>query len=322
MNQNVMKYLCICSASSPPLAVPYLYLVPCTKWNFIYFPGGGGKADKEALDNDLSGMVMKRLYDEDPQVVLAVTDSDALVQRVLLRPVGDDSSLGGKACRSAISSQAAVVASAAASASARWLSALSEARPLHPFASVGRVLSGLLRLAAKAVVVECVNNDGRKVTVKATSQLILECLPGPHMMARARAARREANADASSLEGTTVENNGRARKKALRSVGHAASKAVGIVDGALGGVGASSVFVGAGKTLEMGVRACPEEGKKSSKPPRDAMEDAVAEEGAVLKLKGLKAMEKSVCDTLAGVFAKGVDVDKLKVSVVFVSSFP
>eukprot|EP00903_Cladosiphon_okamuranus_P012984 g12116.t2 len=265
---------------------------------------------------DLSPALLRRLQDEDPEVVLAITGSDYLVQQVLLRPPpcdprseDDDEVTGVSELISAIQ-RAAVVTSACAAAAVPWLSALSEARPKHPVASSGRVLSGLLRLAAAAgttaATVSCrdIGEEGRAVAKQsrdAALSLFLECLPGPSAIARVKLAQQLASASVSSSgddvpkesDAAAATSTGKACKKAMRAVCRAAVEA-------FSGLFADELFAGLGTVLaqdgESETKVFKSPSKNTGKKSKAV--DAMDVEGGA-KSKGLKAMGDEICDLLA-----------------------
>lgn len=249
---------------------------------------------------------MRRIYDEDPEVVLAVTDNDALLHKILLRPAVD--SKNGQI------SQAADIASAASSAAIPWIVSLSEARPRYPVASVAQVLQGLLRFASEAVfsaTAALTSSDDVEIlqaAVDAASRLILECLPGPHAMARVKAGR--------TLNGNDIDDTGRAHKKAMKATARAALKAAASLDGALAatdGVFVRGVLRGAGKDLQT-VHESSGKRKKSTEEKGEDIDAEVEEGGPSKKSKGLKTMGEEVCDYMARHFAARIDVRYIQVS--------
>lgn len=266
---------------------------------------------------DLTPAMLRRLHDEDPQVVIAVTDSDVLQHRVLLArripnaPQTDKDGIEG-GHSDCVSSRAAVLASAAATAAFPWLSALSEARPKHPVAEAGKVVCGLLRLASAAIVALAAGKEedggdqetAAKATRQAALRLFLECLPGPHANARVKAAQRAAAS--CGREGTAVvDASGRACKKALRAIGRTAIEVMGVFDGRADVT--FSLFIGLGKILERssGKEAGSVTGSKKGKGRASKVKDgnAMEVEGGECKSQGLKAMGDEVCDVLAAAFA-------------------
>lgn len=281
---------------------------------------------------DLSPVLLRRLHDEDSDVVLAITESNTLVQQVLLRPfsvspMADNSTVGdgvGGADDSDVVNRAAVVASAAMTAAGPWLSAISEARPKHPVASVGRVLCGLVRLAAAACSA-C--SEGRSAAVKkardSALSLLLECLPGPHATARVKSAQRQA-ADAGCLEDGVTEKGatdraaaaatGKACKKASRAVGRAAIEAVSRLDVGVEGDALAGLFAVVGKVLEKADNEGSGKGSAAKPPGRNKSKkknsgDADDLEAGGVKSKGLKVMGKEVCDALAAAVVGPGDLD-------------
>lgn len=273
---------------------------------------------------DLSPALLRRLQDEDPEVVLAITGSDSLVQQVLLRPPPSDTSSEDDDdevtdVSDLISSiqRAAVVTSASAAAAVPWLSALSERRPKHPVWSSGRVLSGLLRLtaaaAATAAAASCrdVGEEGLAVAKQARDaalSLFLECLPGPSAIARVKLAQQLASASVSSSGGDVPKESdaagasaGKACKKAMRAVSRAAIEAVSGLSVGAGTAGFVDLFAGLATVLEQ-----EDEGKNMvSKSPsknkgkKSKAVDAMDVDGRAKSTKGLKAMGEEVCDILA-----------------------
>lgn len=281
---------------------------------------------------DLTAAVLRRLYDEDPEVVLAVTGSDNLLHRVLLRhpypdndhtPAVDEEKendvvVGG----GSVSSRAAAVSSAAAIAATPWLSALSQARPAHPVAESGRVLGGLLRVAKASVAAIQAGTENRlpeeleemEKTREAATRLLLECLPGPHANARVRLLRR-ACADVRVGGGGTSEADdaadaaaGRACKKAVRNVARAAVEMVAGLEESSDGRCCLRVFEGVGKALR-GVGVPKSSKKKGSSKRKEA--DGMEVDG--VKSKGLKEMGEEVCDALAAGFSAGDKTRQLQV---------
>lgn len=268
--------------------------------------------NQQTWDEDLANAVMRRLYDEDPEVVLAVTGNDALLHKVLLRPPVD--SKDGQITR------AADIASAASSAAIPWILNLSEARPRYPVASGADVLRGLLRFAsetvsaATAALTSSDDIEALEVAVDAASRLILECLPGPHAMARVKVGRTLSGADRDREDGIVGDGTGRAHKKALKATARAALKAAASLDEALAGngmVGIRGVFSGAGKELE---KVYELSGKRRKSTEQGEVMDAEEEEGVSKKSKGLKTMGEEVCDIMARHFAARIDVGYIQVS--------
>ncbi|CAM9439904.1 unnamed protein product [Ectocarpus sp. 6 AP-2014] len=297
----------------------------------------GESASKSAGGvEDLSPVLLRRLHDEDPDVVLAITESDTLVQQVLLRtrsyPMADDSTggdgVGGGADDSNVVGQAAVVASAAMTAAGPWLSAISEMRPKHPVASAGRVLCGLVRLAAAA---SSACGEGESAVVKQARDpalsLLLECLPGPHATARVRSAQRQAvgadgRGDSASEEGATdpaaaaaaAASTGKACKKASRAVGRAAIEAVSRLGVGVEGDTLAGLFAVVGKVLNKSDdegsgkgSAAKSPGRNNSKKKKSGDADDLEAEG--VKSKGLKVMGEEVCDALAAAIVGPGDLD-------------
>ncbi|CBJ49062.1 conserved unknown protein [Ectocarpus siliculosus] len=282
---------------------------------------------------ELSPVLVRRLHDEDPDVVLAITESDTLVQRVLLRPrsfspMADDSTGGdgvGGADDSDVVDRAAAVASAAMTAAGPWLSAISEVRPKHPVASAGRVLCGLVRLAAAA---SSACGEGGSAGVKQARDpalsLLLECLPGPHATARVRSAQRQAvgadgRGDSATDEGATdpaaaAAATGKACKKASRAVGRAAIEAVSRLGVGVEGDALAGLFAVVGKVLNKSDdegsgkgSAAKSPGKNNSKKKKSGDADDLEAEG--VKSKGLKVMGEEVCDALAAAIVGPGDLD-------------
>ncbi|CAM9545090.1 unnamed protein product [Scytosiphon promiscuus] len=282
---------------------------------------------------DLSPALLRRLYDEDPEVVLAIAGSDALVNQVLLGRSSGSSVGDGHEGQDVVEvsddvslkKRAAMVASSAAAAASPWLAALSEARPKHPVASTGRVLCGLLRLASTAATAAAAaGGDGDAEEGSAAARqagdcalsLCLECLPGPHAVARVKQAQRQTStpADGRSCGATEDESAavaavaaaGKACKKALRGVGRAAIKAVG---GSAAGGGVVGLFAGLETVLEQepegkgkGKRASISSAKSPIKRRSKATDAEAVEADEGGKSKGLKAMGDEVCDVLAAAF--------------------
>lgn len=259
---------------------------------------------------DLSAVLLRRLGDEDPQVVVSVTAHDVLLQRVLLGlPDQDPDSVQGDR---SLSTRAALVASTVVSAAVPWLASLSEDRPKYPVASAGRVLCGLIRTASaacSAVLGGAVDDVEAVAARNATLRLFFECLPGPHANARVKLAQAAASLGVSQ-DGAVV--TGKARKKALRVVARSAVEAVCRLEG-----GRTRLFDGVGKVLEQvhgddmkeeGVIASSKKGKGRSK-----KNESSGQEPAPVKSKGLKAMGDELCDLLAGAIAKGDGEDILQV---------
>ncbi len=303
----------------------------------------------EAVEGeDLSPALLRRLHDEVPEVVLAITNSDALVQQVLLRPACSSVNTGGQAHTEVIKvsvalssvNRAAEVACTAANAAVPWLSAISEARPKHPIASSGKVLSGLVRLgaaAAAAAATACASGDndniGQEGSIAARKArdsalaLCLECLPGPHTNARVKLAQQSASASVgASGGGVPAEGDaasagaaaatGKACKKAMRSVGRAAMEAVSGLSSVAEGADLVGLFSGVMEVLEQDDGG---KGKGSSKSPskkskksKSAGVDAMDVEGSS-KSKGLKAMGEEVCDVLASSVVRACGEKKSKI---------
>ncbi|CAM9175365.1 unnamed protein product [Ectocarpus sp. 12 AP-2014] len=281
---------------------------------------------------DPSPVLLRRLHDEDPDVVLAITESDTLVQQVLLRPrssspMADDSTGGdggGGADDSDAVDRARVVASAAMTAAGPWLLAISEARPKHPVASAGRVLCGLVRLAAAASSA-CGEEGfaGVKQTRDSALSLLLECLPGPHATARVKSAQRQAVGVGGRGDGATEKSEtdpaataatGKACKKASRAVGRAAIEAVRKMGVGVEGDALAGLFVVVGKVLgkpddegSSNGSAAKSPGKNKSKKKKSGDGDDLDAEG--VKSKGLKVMGEEVCDALAAAIVGPGDLD-------------
>ena len=265
---------------------------------------------KSGISEDLLPALLRRLQDEDPEVVLAITGSDSLVQQVLLRPPGTSSEddVGEVTDVSDFLSslqRAAVVASTSAAAAAPWLSALSEARPKHSVASSGRVLSGLVRLVAAAATTAAsaacgdVGKEGLALASEARDaalSLFLECLPGPSAIARVKLAQQLAPASVGgsdvSKEGVAAAASaGKACKKAMRAVSRAAVEAVSGLSTGAGTVGLVGLFAGLATVLEQEEKV----ENKVFKPPSKSK----GKKSKVVDAKGLKAMGEAVCDVLA-----------------------
>lgn len=299
----------------------------------------GAVGSRSGQGDDLTAAVLRRLYDEDPEVVLAVTGSDILLERVLLRPTstspaGDqnstevvEESAGGGG---SVSSRAAAVSSAAFIAATPWLSALSQARPSHPVPSVGRVLCGLLRVASAAVTAIgervggsiSVELEEEEKTREAAARLMLECLPGPHANARVRLARRACAAFRDTGGGSSGKADdaadaaiGRACKKAVRAVGRAAVEAVcGLGDSPEGSC--LGVFDGVGEALSN--KAGVVQGNVSSSSKKKRKGGSKGNEGDAMdvdggKSKGLKEMGEELCDALAAGFSAGDKTEQIQV---------
>lgn len=313
---------------------------------------GSASASEAMAGEDLSPALLRRLHDEVPEVVLAITNSDTLVQHVLLRPScsspgTSDTQVAGVSGALSTANRASVVASAAADAAVPWLSALSEARPRHPVASSGKVLSGLVRLAAAAAAAAataCSTGDdvseecstaARKARGSALS-LCLECLPGPHANARVKLAQQLASAslgsgdgddgvpkvgDADAASAGAAAATGKSCKKALRAVGRAAIDAAGDLSSAAGGAGVAGLFSGLPEVLEQDEEVKGEHPSKSSnkkgKRTKAADADAMEVDGSN-KSKGLKAMGEEVCDIFASSIV-GASKDKSKIEELQVS---
>lgn len=292
-----------------------------------------------ATGEDVSPVLLRRLDDEDPEVVLAITGSDHLVQQVLLRAPSsgtsseDDDATDVSDLVSSIQ-RAAVVTSACAAAAVPWLSALSEARPKHSMASSGRVLSGLVRLAAAAATSAAdassrgVGQEGLAVAKQARDSaltLFLECLPGPSAAARAKLAQQLAFASVgvggeSDAAATAAAAAGKASKKAMRSVGRAAIEAVSGLSTGKRAVCFADLFAGLAEVLgqegegESKVSKSPRKNKGKKSKAVDAMEV----EGGGKPSKGLKAMGEEVCDILAtalvGASAEESKMEELQVT--------
>lgn len=276
-------------------ALIYAYFLSRLRFARYYTP------DAHTADVHTARALLGRLRDEDPDVVVAITDSHALVKRVLLR--SQSGSIGDDTVDSTIAGRAKLVSAAATAAAAPWLAALSESRPKHPVASAARVLSGLVRLSSAAVVSASAEEEEGDVSSvyqlrKSALRLILECLPGPHAMARVKLALQSTtSAGAGETDGDHV--NSKARKKALRVVGRVAVSA--LMD--LAGTSKDfQLFSGLDKILR-------KDGTRGKKGGGGAM-DVDANES---KSKGLKAMSEEVCDVLAGGIAEGTETKVLQV---------
>eukprot|EP00752_Nemacystus_decipiens_P002133 g2034.t1 len=275
---------------------------------------------------DLSPALLRRLHDEDPEVVLAITGSDYLVKKVLLRApssgISNDNDDATDVSDLVLSiRKATVVTSASAAAASRWLSALTEARPKHSVASSGRVLSGLLRLAAvaaSAAAASCsdVGEEGLTLAKQARNSalsLFLECLPGPSAAARVRLAQKLASAAVgengeTDAAATAAAAAGKACKKAMRAVGRAAIDAMSGLSTNAGTVGFVNLFAGLAAVLES------EGENKLSKSPgkKNKAVDTIEVEGGG-KSKGLKAMGEEVCDILAtALVGAGLEESKME----------
>lgn len=286
-------------------------------------------ADKSttAMGEDLSPALLRRLRDEEPEVVLAITGSDNLVARLLLRPSlvssnQDDGEITDVSDLITSIHRAASVTSTCAAAAVPWLLALSEARPKHPVASSGRVLSGLLRLAAAAAaastaaVASCggVSDEGLAVAKQARDSalsLFLECLPGPGAIARVKLAQQLASASVegsgSAKEGDSAAAAaasaaaGKACKKAMRAINRAAIEAIcGLSTGAAS-AGFVDLFACLAAVLDKEGEGEHEAYSKSpgkKKGKKSKAIDAMEVEGG-RKSKGFKVTVEEVCDTLA-----------------------
>lgn len=291
---------------------------------------------------DLSPALLRRLHDEDPQVVLAITDSDTLVRQVLLRPPspgsggdgdgdGDDQVDVSDAVFSEL--RPVTVASAGTTAAVPWLSALSEARPKHPISSSCKVLCGLIRLTAAAAAAAPGGGAGEEGSTGAgqarhsAMSLFLECLPGPHSNARVKLAQKQASSSASSSGGGVPDEDeaaavaaagaaGKACKKALRAVGRVAIEASSGLCRSAADDGVTTLFSDLGKVL------LPEEDERKSKgsaksPGKKGKKstgnvDAMEVEGSG-KSKGLKLMGEEVCDCVAAAVVEGSKIQELQV---------
>lgn len=285
-----------------------------------------------AEGEDLSPALLRRLHDEDPEVVLAITDSETLVRKVLLRL---RSGFGGDGDDDIVDVSDAVysemrpvtVASAAATAAVPWLSALSETRPKHPIASSSKVLCGLVRLMAAAASAAGTGKEGSTLMKQAKDSalsLFLECLPGPHATTRVKLAQQQASAIVSSSgevpdedEAAAVEAAGaagKACKKALRSVGRVAIEAVSGFCGTTADDGITTLFAGFGKLLseeDTGKsKGSKSPGRKGKKSIGDV--DAMEVEGSG-KSKGLKLMGEEVCNSIAASVVEGSKMQELQV---------
>lgn len=275
-----------------------------------------------AAGEDVSPALLRRLQDEDPEVVLAITGSDYLVQQVLLRPAtsgtsSEDDEVTDVSDFVLSIQRATLVTSASAAAAVPWLSALSEARPKHAVASSGRVLSGLLRLAAAAAAcaaaLSCrdVGEEGLALAKQARDSalsLCLECLPGPSAVARVKLAQQLASASvgvsgAGDAAAATATAAGKACKKAMRAVSRAAIEAVSGLSTGTGSVGVVDLFAGITAVLEQEVKGDNKASKSPSKNSKNkgkiskAVDDMEVERSG--KSKGLKAMGEEVCGILA-----------------------
>lgn len=287
-----------------------------------------GESTASMGGEDLAPALLRRLHDEDPEVVLAITGSDSLVQEVLFRSPPSASTSedddGATDVSDLVSSiqRAAVVCSASAAAAAPWLSALSEARPKHPVGSSGSVLCGLLRLAAAAAALAAaaachdVGEDGQTLAKQARNSalsLFLECLPGPSFIARVKLAQQLASAPLGGSGDVSEEGDaassaaaaaGKACKKALRAVSRAAIEAVSGLSASTGYVGLVDLFGGLSSVLEQRKEG---ENKVSTKSPsknkrnKSKAVDAMEVEGGG-KSKGLKVMGEDVCNIIASAF--------------------
>lgn len=294
---------------------------------------GGNDGSSGGQGGDLTAAVLRRLYDEDPEVVLTVTGSDTLLQRVLLRPTpgGDHNAaeLAEESSGGSVSSRAAAVSSAASIAATPWLSALSQARPSHPVASAGRVVCGLLRVASAAVAatgrrvesLPVVLEEEEERTREAAARLMLECLPGPHATARVRLARRACVAFRDAGGGSSGKADdaadaaaGRASKKAVRAVGRAAVEAVcGLSKSPEGSC--LRVFDCVGEALSKSGVA---QGKISNSSKKSRKGSSKGQEGDAMevdggKSKGLKEMGEELCDALAAGFSDGDKTEQIEV---------
>lgn len=278
-----------------------------------------GESTAATGGQDVSPALLRRLQDEDPEVVLAITGSDYLVQQVLLRPASSGTSSEDDEVTDVSDfvlsiQRATLVTSASAAAAVPWLSALSEARPKHAVASSGRVLSGLLRLAAaaaaSAAALPCcdVGEEGLALAKQAKDSalsLCLECLPGPSAVARVKLAQQLASpsvgvSGAGDAAAATATAAGKACKKAMRAVSRAAIEAVSGLSTGTESVGVVDLFAGLTAVLEQEVKG---DNKASKSPSKNkgkiskAVDDMEVEGSG--KSKGLKAMGEEVCGILA-----------------------
>lgn len=140
---------------------------------------------------------MRRLHDEHPKVVSSTAENDVFWRRVLLQrpnPGGNDleaSALGMEA-------SPAVVASSMRAVAMAWISSMCEPRSKHPVGESCKVVLNLLRLLSRTATaaVTAVDFSTHMDNVVGTTGnrgiaggcmpsiigLVLECLPGPHMM--------------------------------------------------------------------------------------------------------------------------------------------
>lgn len=269
--------------------------------------------------DDLPPALLRRLHDEDPEVVLAITDSDVILHQVLLSPsVAGDGEQNGVDAPGAVLSEtrATNVASAIATAAVPWLSAMSEARPKHPVASSGRVLCGLVRLMAAAASCVRIGEHGSEISRRVRDLafcLFLECLPGPHMTFRVKMAQQQVSASVSGSgfcppEDATAGSTavGKSCKKAFRAVGRAAIEAVSGLCGAEADDGILRLF------------ACicmleDDEGKHKGSGQKSSDVDKMQVDCGRGKSKGLKVLGQEVCDTIAASLVNESTTSELQV---------
>lgn len=149
---------------------------------------------------------MRRLHDEHPKVVSSVAGNDVFWHRVLLQPI---LTMPGRrdlaASALGVEMSPAAVASSIRAVAMAWISRMCEPRPKFPVGDACNVVLRLLRLlsdtatAAVTAVDFSIHMDGvaGRIANKgiaggcmpSITGLVLECLPGPHMMQWVKHAR-------------------------------------------------------------------------------------------------------------------------------------
>ncbi|CAM9117936.1 unnamed protein product [Choristocarpus tenellus] len=277
-----------------------------------------GLLDKRSARREMVPSLLRRLRDEDPEVLFALLGSEFLTQQVLLgKPdvVEDDVDMGMESRESVTSGEGngegslLEVSATVAGAALPWIASLSEDRPRYSHGVTARVLTEFVQLSASAVM-WCSTTTGespndlesRSVEDEGTSlnlrffPLLLECVPGPHNLVRARCA----GVDAEGRDGRSKEEirASKAKRRAVVSLGREALSIAKEVWGRTVGWPLGRALLESLASVEfVGEHAGAVDAKaKGEKGENSAVKSA---DGAEKKTIGMKALSEGVCDKLA-----------------------
>lgn len=193
------------------------------------------RASPEGEEEELGEVLLRRLCDVDPKVVVTVTSERSLVERMLRRASSTEDPISNL-------EKARDVASSAWFAADRWLSSLSKTQMRHTASEAGKALGGLLSIAQRAAaaagkyVSEANSSHTEGVFAAAYDDcacsalcLVFECLPGPHAMSRLEHA---LTAMAKRAGRHSVEDR-KVRKNTIRYIGRQAIKTLQVLPTAL-----------------------------------------------------------------------------------------